>query len=93
MTRCDRVVFVPFKLIDFSNVDLLRRFRGALIDAALTPAIRDALVNFDTLEFVPERTRAFPSLGGTIADALVRPTTVLHAISCRRAGEPGEPSP
>ena len=24
------MVFIPFKLLDFSNTDLLRRFRGAL---------------------------------------------------------------
>ena len=71
LARCDRVVFVPFKLIDFSNVDLLRRFRGALIDAALTPAVHDALLNFDTLELVPERRVVFPDLGGTITDVAV----------------------
>ncbi len=41
LARCDRVVFVPFRLIDFNNVDLLRRFRGALIDASLTVAVRE----------------------------------------------------
>ena len=49
VVRCDRVVFVPFNLVNFSNEDGLLRFRTAWIHAALTRAVRDALVNFDTL--------------------------------------------
>lgn len=97
VARCDRVVFVPFKLIDFSNVDLLRRFRGALIDAALSPAIADALLNFDTLELAPERLAVFPHLGGTIADAISKPRVKIEAARLARrddtgtTGDPGEP--
>ena len=97
LTRCDRVVFVPFKLIDFSNVDLLRRFRGALIDAALTPAVRDALLNFDTLELAPERSAVFPGLGGSIRDVLAKPRVLpARLLLARRrddetGGEPTEP--
>ena len=69
VVRCDRVVFVPFKLVDFSNEDVLLRFRNALINAALTRAVRDALVNFDTLELKPDQDVYFPSLGTTIKDA------------------------
>jgi hypothetical protein len=88
VTRCDRVVFVPFKLIDFSNVDLLRRFRGALVDAALSSAIGDALLNFDTLELAPERLAVFPHLGGTIADILIKPrVTTRQDQLARRAGD------
>lgn len=87
LTRCDRVVFVPFKLLDFGNVDLLRRFRGALIDAALTPAVRDALQNFDTLELVPERQAVFPGLGGSITDVMVanRRVGTVRALPAVRA--------
>jgi hypothetical protein len=97
LTRCDRVVFVPFRLLDFSNVDLLRRFRGALIDAALTPAVRDALVNFDTLELAPERSVVFPGLGGSITDVLANPRVVTRRVLLARRrdeeteGEPTEP--
>lgn len=93
LTRCDRVVFVPFKLIDFSNVDLLRRFRGALIDAALTPAVRDALVNFDLLELVPERRVVFPGIGGSIADVLANPRVVTRTVRLARRRPPGEEEP
>lgn len=90
LTRCDRVVFIPFKLLDFSNVDLLRRFRGALIDAALTPAIRDALLNFDMLEFVPERRVVFPSLGGTIIDVLANPRVITRRVLLARRRDDDE---
>jgi hypothetical protein len=91
LTRCDRVVFVPFKLLDFTNVLLLRRFRGALIEAALTPAVRDALLNFDTLELVPERRVVFPGLGGSIADVLANPQVITRRVLlARRAGGEGE---
>lgn len=83
LVRCDRVVFVPFKLLDFSNVDLLRRFRGELIDAALTPAVRAALLNFDTLEFVPEPRAVFPGLGGTLTEVLTRPRVVTAPVLAR----------
>ena len=85
VARCDRVVFVPFKLIDFSNVDLLRRFRGALIDAAFTSAIADALLNFDTLELAPERLVVFPQLGGSIADLISKPRVVTQRVQIARA--------
>ncbi len=84
LTRCDRVVFVPFRLLDFNNVDLLRRFRGALIDAALTPAVRDALLNFDTLELFPERKVVFPGLGGSITDILANPRVVTRRVQLAR---------
>jgi len=89
LARCDRVVFVPFRLIDFNNVDLLRRFRGALIDASLTLAVRDALLNFDTLELVPERQAVFPGLGGSITDVLANPrvTTRRVLLARRRTDE------
>lgn len=92
LTRCDRVVFVPFRLIDFSNVDLLRRFRGALIDAALTPAVRDALLNFDTLELAPERNTVFPGLGGSIRDILANPRVLPRRLllARRRDEETGD---
>lgn len=96
VTRCDRVVFVPFKLIDFSNVDLLRRFRGALIEAALSSAIADALLNFDTLELAPERLALFPKLGGSIKDAISKPRAEIQLARARRddtggTGDPTEP--
>lgn len=93
LARCDRVVFVPFRLIDFANVDLLRRFRAALVDAALTPAVRDALVNFDMLELVPERRVVFPGLGGSIAEVLENPRVVIRPARLARRRPPDEEEP
>ncbi|WP_377641822.1 hypothetical protein [Oryzobacter terrae] len=95
LTNCERVVFVPFKLVDFSNDSLLRRFRSTLVDVALTPAVRDALVNYDTLEIVPERRVSFPDIGGTIDEAVIGGMTMRRVALARRAptGEPGEDLP
>jgi hypothetical protein len=90
LARCDRVVFVPFRLIDFSNVDLLRRFRGALIDAALTLPVRDALVNFDTLELVPERQVVFTGLGGSITDVIANPRVRIRPTTLERRRDESE---
>jgi hypothetical protein len=103
LVGCDRVVFVPFKLIDFADEDVLRRFRGALIDAALTPAVRDALVNYDTLELVPDRQVHFPGIGGNLDTAVLDVRLFRPTVLARRApngggdggevpdGEPPEP--
>ena len=103
LVGCDRVVFVPFKLIDFADEDVLRRFRGALIDAALTPAVRDALVNYDTLELVPDRQVHFPGIGGNLNTAVLDAGLFRRTVLARRApnggpdggevpdGEPPEP--
>ncbi|MHB8760648.1 MAG: ATP synthase subunit B family protein [Thiobacillus sp.] len=93
LARCDRVVFVPFRLFDFANVDLLRRFRAALIDAALAPTVRDALVNFDMLELVPERRVVFSGLGGSIAEVLENPRIVIRPARLARRRPPGEEEP
>jgi hypothetical protein len=41
----ERVLFLPIKLPDVTSEKVLDRFRGALTAAALTPRIRDLLVN------------------------------------------------
>ena len=94
LVGCERVVFVPFKLIDFADEDVLRRFRGALVDAALTPAVRDALLNYETLELVPDRKVRFPHLGGNLDEIVLDAGLVRRApLLARRplAGRPGEP--
>ncbi|KAE8764007.1 hypothetical protein [Georgenia thermotolerans] len=87
LAACDRVVFVPFKLVDFANEDVLRRFRGALVAAALTPAVRDALVNYDTIEVVPERRVRFPGLGATLDEAVLDVSLSRAPVLARRVGE------
>jgi hypothetical protein len=73
VARADRVIFIPFRLVDFNKDDLLLRFRGALIDAALSPQVRDALVNLNMLEIAPDPNVHFRAVNGAIKDALANP--------------------
>jgi hypothetical protein len=73
VVRADRVIFIPFRLVDFNNDDLLLRFRGALIDAALSPQVRDALVNLNMLEIAPDPNVHFRAVNGAIKDVLANP--------------------
>jgi len=50
MHHVDRALFVPFEIIDFDAAnafDLVARYRGQLLAAALTPRVRDLLVDPD----------------------------------------------
>jgi N-acetyl-anhydromuramyl-L-alanine amidase AmpD len=73
VVRADRVIFIPFRLVDFNNDDLLLRFRGALMGAALNPQVRDALMNLNMLEIAPDPNVHFHGLNGAIKDALANP--------------------
>jgi hypothetical protein len=67
------------------------RFRGTLIDAALTSAVRDALLNFDTLEFAPERRVVFPGVRGTLTEVLTRPRITTAPVLARAVNTGGGP--
>jgi hypothetical protein len=86
VVRADRVVFIPFRLVDFNKDDLLLRFRRALIGAALNSSIVDALTNYDTLELAPDTDVHFPNLGGAIKDVLANPGLFKAAIGGGRIG-------
>jgi hypothetical protein len=73
VVRADRVVFIPFRLIDFTKEDLVLRFRQPLIQAALNRTIADALTNYDTLELAPDSGVRFPIIGGAINEVLANP--------------------
>jgi hypothetical protein len=68
LARADRVVFIPVKLFDFANEALIRRFRGVLARAALTPTIREALSNLDVIELRPDFKQKFVSLDSSVAN-------------------------
>jgi hypothetical protein len=84
VVRADKVIFIPFKLIDFNNDDLLLRFRNAL-----NAQIRDALVNFSMLEMAPDPTVRFPGLNGAIRDVLTHPGLLTKVMF----GPPVNPPP
>src|SRR5262249_27160419 len=73
VARADRVVFIPFGLVDFMNDALVLRFRAALIAAALNRTIVDALTNYDTLEVAPDTGARFPIIGGAINEVIANP--------------------
>jgi len=77
----------PFKLLDFSKVDLLAAIPGALgRTRALTPAVRDALLNFDTLEFWFRAPDRFSGLGGRSLMWLANPRVLTPAgAACQRS--------
>ena len=87
----DRVVFIPFRLVDFTKDDLLLRFRRALIGAALNSAIADALTNYNTLELAPDTGTHFPILGGAIKDVLANPGLFKAAGGVRTGIMTGPP--
>lgn len=93
VVRADRAVFVPFKLVDFAAPGVLLRFRGALIDVALTQPVRDALVNFETLELAPDRRVSFPRLGGTITDVIANPSVLTRVTGVTLTPAPPAPAP
>jgi hypothetical protein len=43
MSKADRCLFVPMKLLDFRRANVIDRYRAALVDVALSPVVREAL--------------------------------------------------
>ncbi|WP_176049196.1 hypothetical protein [Paraburkholderia kururiensis] len=68
IVKADRVVFIPFQLVDFNNDDMVRRFQNVLARAALTYGIREALHNLETLEVSLDQTTHFTALGNKLGD-------------------------
>ncbi|MWC27108.1 hypothetical protein [Paenibacillus sp. MMS18-CY102] len=78
IVKADKVVFIPIQLIDFLNDALVRRFRSVLSRAALTYPIREALMNLDVLEIIPEKDTHFTAIGNRLSilirDAMITRT-------------------
>ncbi len=66
VAKADKVVFIPFQLIDFNNDQLIRRFQNVLARAGLTYEIRQALLNLDTIEIIPDKNNHYFNLGDTL---------------------------
>lgn len=43
VSKADRCLFVPMKLLDFRRANVVDRYRAVLVDAALSPIVREAL--------------------------------------------------
>lgn len=61
--QAHRCIFVPFELLDFGaqdSMDIVNRFRGSLVRSALTPRIRDLLIDSTTMVAItPARRSGF----------------------------------
>ncbi len=83
VSKAERVVFIPVKLLDFTVDDMVRRFRGPLARAALTWDIREALDNLDVVEIKPDRTTRFTALDTGITSwlrsAVLKPVSLAAA--------------
>lgn len=70
LAKAERIIFLPVKLLDFTDERMIRRFRGVLARAALSYVIREALDNTDVVEIKPNLNQPFTSLGSGIKDYL-----------------------
>jgi hypothetical protein len=75
VAKVDKVVFIPVKLIDFDNDDIIHRFRFTLAMASPSAAIQQAIQNLDVLELQPDPSTIFFHLDPTrtLGDFKVRP--------------------
>jgi len=76
LERAERCLFVPLKLLDFSNTEVVDRQRGVLAAAALSDNVRQQLTrDYGVVELVPQVARVTPAtvvttgLGTTLSAA------------------------
>ena len=55
LAKAERIIFIPVKLVDFTDERLVRRFRPVLWRVALTSAARSALADLDVIELAPDQ--------------------------------------
>jgi hypothetical protein len=79
LTQVDRCLFIPLKLIDFTNLDLVAKFRLALADAALNDRVRRML----TTEYgvVQVQPNGIGLAAGTITDPRPSPAPVAEVVT------------
>jgi hypothetical protein len=82
VAKVDKVVFIPVKLIDFDNDDIIHRFRFVLAMASPTAAIQQAIQNLDVLEFQPPSETIFTHLdpSRSLGDVKLQPWSIRSGI-------------
>ena len=91
LQRAERVVFVPLKVVDFTNALVLERWRGVLADVALSDDIRRQLTTeFGVVEVAPNGPRlrvgdAVLTTAQRSASLASRLQSVLDASAAKRA--------
>lgn len=72
LERVERCLFVPLKLLDFSNTEVVDRQRGVLAGAALSENVRQQLTrDYGVVELVPQVARVTP---GSVATSVLGTT-------------------
>ena len=106
VAKADRVVFIPFELVDFNNNEMIRRFQSVLIRNALTFGIREALQKLDTVEIALDQNTPLAVLGDNLRNfsqlalrnrsaltSLGPSTSFAAAVAAAAASSPSPPSP
>lgn len=97
LERAERCLFVPVKLVDFSDPALVDRWRLTLADAALTERARRQLtVEYGVVEIIPQTPRVTP---GSIITSGIRsilsaaPMTTMMASAAAAQPAAAQPAP
>jgi hypothetical protein len=85
LTQVDQCLFIPMKLIDFTNQDLVAKFRLALADAALNDRARRMLTTEYGVVRVQPNGIGLPE--GTIIDPRPGPPPVAEVVAVEAAAE------
>ncbi|KAL8925785.1 MAG: hypothetical protein Q9208_003282 [Pyrenodesmia sp. 3 TL-2023] len=95
LTKVDKVVFIPVKLMDFKNDDLIRRFGAALIAASPSPNIKQQLMNLDFAELSPNKSTNYTWLGGKSPETLptLSKSMAYRTIETVASAVPGQSTP
>lgn len=80
IAKADRVIFIPFQLINFTDNNIIHRFRKVLATAALTYDILQSLINLDTIEISLEENTHFTDLGATLRNYAISALTTGTSI-------------
>ena len=85
MAKVDKVIFIPIKLMDFSDDSLIQRYRNVLGMASPTKAIREAIRDLDILELEPHDGTIFSHLATDriLQDVRFRPFIATNIVGLR----------
>ncbi|MEL6195652.1 MAG: N-acetylmuramoyl-L-alanine amidase [Myxococcota bacterium] len=84
LAKADRVIYVPFKLADFDDDDTIRRFRPALLRAAVNRTVYQALRDLDVIEIRLDREVRFAAmrapLRAVVGDGMIERIRVSASV-------------
>lgn len=94
LVKAERVIYIPFELLDFTQDATVRRFQPALVRAALNWDMRRALLNMDVVELELDKDSQFgafsTSLSSVIKATASNKLKVPTALIKLKTGKPVE---